>query len=564
MADQETFKDITASIAELAKRGHISKEQAFAAWYAMNFHGLDEDEALESAAVDGGNDQGIDLVFSDDANETIMIIQAHYPNAAKPKPTPKAKWDAVTSSIGFVTDPAQLEDAGRPDLAEQVREQFEENPDYTLTFGLISLGMKSNEIEAAVKAQKGVSKTPSFFYNSREDIVTGYKAIVDGEAGITDDTISFVGDYIEDEGDYGRAWIGSVSATELRRLHEAHEQELFAGNVRLFLGARKGGINEQIIKTATQDPGIFWALNNGITIVADTVEPIKTDDDKHVLRVKRFSVVNGCQTTSSLVEAEASEDAKVLARVIAAKQTIRTDIVRYNNSQNAVRIWSVRSADNIQKALRKSFESIGVNYAPKLEGARRKRDLDIVELDKVTQYIAATQSEFLIQAIANKGALFDQPYQKPYPKGVKAQDVYLAWLIGNIADEKRADLFESLEDDENAQLLGVTSTYWISYVTKKIIDKRRAFSAEKISLECMKSKEFNNALGKHVQMAAEMFFDAAVDSYDRDDYGSFKATLRSSKFLTKIDSKIGLRISRIKGNQVPDLKAVCRSLKKKK
>lgn len=80
----------------------------------------------------------------------------------------------------------------------------------------------------------------------------------------------------------------------------------------------------------------------------------------------------------------------------------------------------------------------------------------------------------------------------------------------------------------------------------------------------MKSKEFNNALGKHVQMAAEMFFDAAVDSYDRDDYGSFKATLRSSKFLTKIDSKIGLRISRIKGNQVPDLKAVCRSLKKKK
>lgn len=564
MATDKTFKDITASIAELAKRGHITKEQAFAAWYAMNFHGVDEDEALEAAAVDGGNDQGIDLVFSDDAQESIHVIQAHYPTATRPKPTPKAKWDAVTSSIGFVIDPEQLEAAGRPDLAEQIKDQFDTNPDYSLIFGLISLGLKSNEIEAAVKAQKGTTKKMSFFYNGREDIVTGYKAIVDGEAGISDDTISFVGEYIRDEGDYGRAWIGSVSAAELQRLYKAHEQELFAGNVRLFLGARKGGINEQIIKTAAENPGVFWALNNGITIVADTVEPVEPDDDDetHQLRVKRFSIVNGCQTTSSLVEAEASEDAKVLARVIAAKQTLRTDIVRYNNSQNAVRIWSVRSADNIQKKLRKEFEAIGVIYAPKLEGARRKRDLDIIELDKVAQYIAASQTEFLIQAIANKGALFDQPYQKLFPKGVKPQDVYLAWLIGNIADEKRAALYETLEEDENAQLLGVTSTYWISYVTKKIIDKRKAYSAEKISLACMKTAEFRSGLAKHVQHAAEMFFDAAVDSYDRDDYGSFKATLRSSKFLSKIDSKIGLRIGRLRKGQVPDLKNVCRTLKK--
>lgn len=564
MPEDATFKDIAVSIGELAQRGHISNEQAFAAWYAINFHGLDEDEALEAAAVDGGNDQGIDIVFADDANETVYVIQAHYPTANVAKPTPKNKWDAVTSSIGFVTNPELLEESGRPDLAEQINDAFENNPDYNLTFGLISLGLRSNEIDSAVKAQKASSKEFSFFYNHREDITSGYKAIVDGESGISEDTISFVGDFIKDEGDYGRAWIGSVSARELQRLHEAHEQELFAGNVRLFLGSRKGGINEQIIKTATNDPGIFWALNNGITIVADTVEPIKSKRGTHSLRVKRFSIVNGCQTTSSLVQADASADAKVLARVIAAKQTIRTDIVRYNNSQNAVRIWSVRSADNIQKQLRKAFEEIGVDYAPKLEGARKKRDINIIELDKVSQYIAAGQNEFLIQAIANKGALFDQPYQKLFPKGVKAQEVYLAWLIGNIADDKRDELYRSLEDDENVQLLGVTSTYWISYVAKKILEKRKAFSADKISLDCMTSQEFQNALSKHVQLAAEMFFDAAVDSYDRDDYGSFKATLRSSRFLSKVDSKIGLRISRIKAQQVPDLKAVCRSLKKKK
>lgn len=557
-----TFNDIAASIAELAKRGHISKSQALAAWYAMNFHSVDEDEALEAAAVDGGNDQGIDLVFCDDANESIFVIQAHYPTSQTPKPTPKAKWDAVTSSIGFVSDPELLRESGRRDLADLIDELRDENPDYSLTFGLISLGLRSNEIEAALKAQKGTQKNMYFFYSAREDIVSGYKSIVEGEAGIADDTLSFVGDYIEDQGNYGRAWIGSVGADELQRLHEQYPKDLFAGNVRLFLGARKGGINQQIIKTASDSPGVFWALNNGITIVADTVEPTTDPEGTKSLRIKRFSIVNGCQTTSSLVQAKASSEAKVLARVIAAKQSLRNDIVRYNNSQNAVRIWSVRSADNIQKKLRGEFEKIGVTYAPKLEGARQRRDLDIIGLDKVAQYIAAGKSEYLVQAIANKGELFDQPYQQLFPKGVKAQDVYLAWLIGNIADEKRAELYDSLEGDDNAQLLSVTSTYWISYVTNKIIEKQKSFSAEKISLNCMKAREFRSALSKHVQLASEFFFDAAVDSYDRDDYGSFKATLRSSKFLSKMDSKIGLRISRIKRGQVPDLKAVCKTLKK--
>ena len=59
---------------------------------------------------------------------------------------------------------------------------------------------------------------------------------------------------------------------ELIRLHKSYKTELFAGNVRLFIGSRKGSINEQIIKTAKNQPGLFWALNNGISIVAIAVE----------------------------------------------------------------------------------------------------------------------------------------------------------------------------------------------------------------------------------------------------------------------------------------------------
>lgn len=359
--------------------------------------------------------------------------------------------------------------------------------------------------------------------------------------------------------------MGAVSASELQRLHRAYPQELFAGNIRFFLGARKGGINEQIIKTAKSDPGNFWALNNGVTIVADTVEAADLAGKKGV-KATRFSIVNGCQTTSSLVHADAPASAKVLVRIIAAKHNIRTDIVRYNNSQNAVKIWSVRSADNIQKSLRKEFEAANVNYAPKLEGARRKKDLNIIELDKAAQFLASGYSEYLIPAITNKGALFDEPYQSIFYKGITAKDVYLAWLIGNLSESKRQEMQSDLKADDNSGLLGVTSTYWISYVARKLVVSKNDLASKQISLEAMTRSEFQSAITKYVEAAADTFWDASVDTYDFEDYGTAKSALRSSAFFKRVDSKLAPRVSRLlkDAKKLPDLKHVCRSMSGKK
>lgn len=111
------------------------------------------------------------------------------------------------------------------------------------------------------------------------------------------------------------------------RLYKEHRNQLFEGNVRLFVGQRKGGINEKIVDTAVNRPGDFWALNNGITIVADSFEGLS--DRKYALR--HFSIVNGCQTTVSLSKASESTSealaAQVLVRVVGAKKALITDIV---------------------------------------------------------------------------------------------------------------------------------------------------------------------------------------------------------------------------------------------
>jgi hypothetical protein len=62
--EQTTFAEITASVEELARRAGTSADQAFAAWYAINFLDVDEDDALDAASVDGGEDQGIDFLLN--------------------------------------------------------------------------------------------------------------------------------------------------------------------------------------------------------------------------------------------------------------------------------------------------------------------------------------------------------------------------------------------------------------------------------------------------------------------------------------------------------------------
>jgi hypothetical protein len=204
---------------------------------------------------------------------------------------------------------------------------------------------------------------------------------------------------------------------------------------------------------------------------------------------------------------------------------------------------------------------VGLAYAPKQSGSRRKRDASIIELDKVTQYLASSESSYLIQAINNKSELLDEPYQKLFKKGIKAPAVLLAWMVGGIADFERGNLIDELGDDANAPLLEVTSSYWIIYCTYKIIHKFSDLESPNITLERMKTQEFDNALRKYVKKAVEMFYDAAVDTYDREEYGSFTSTLRSSKFLQKLDSKLNSRITKLKAKELPDLALVAKSAK---
>lgn len=145
---------------------------------------------------------------------------------------------------------------------------------------------------------------------------------------------------------------------------------LFGQNLRESL-AKKSKTSKEMKDTINTEPERFWHYNNGITIIAETID-LKKDEEsgKDVIQLTNFSIINGAQTTSTLREfySEAKQrydDAAlkklrqvyVLARLmeITDDRKFGNKIAVYNNSQNAISSRDMVANNTEQNALFERF-----------------------------------------------------------------------------------------------------------------------------------------------------------------------------------------------------------------
>ncbi len=140
---------------------------------------------------------------------------------------------------------------------------------------------------------------------------------------------------------------------------DAREQNypIFDQNIREYLGNNK--INKNIYKTLLDEDERknFFYYNNGITVICDKMDSVKTRSTGNNLnayfRIKNPQIVNGCQTVNSIYEAlskvnpsklsEEFKDCFVMLKILEINREddgegdLYKDIVRYTNSQNAIK-----------------------------------------------------------------------------------------------------------------------------------------------------------------------------------------------------------------------------------
>jgi hypothetical protein len=148
------------------------------------------------------------------------------------------------------------------------------------------------------------------------------------------------------------AYLFAIPGPILAEVFAVYGNRLLEQNVRTFLQARTN-VNKGILKTIAEEPGMFFAYNNGITATASEVTMVGLGDGRQAISaIKNFQIVNGGQTTASLLYARDSlkrdlshVHVQVKLSVIEEEslETVVPRISEYANTQNKVSLADLAS-----------------------------------------------------------------------------------------------------------------------------------------------------------------------------------------------------------------------------
>jgi hypothetical protein len=158
-----------------------------------------------------------------------------------------------------------------------------------------------------------------------------------------------------------QSFYGVLPFSELRKLlidDNDNLQSIFDDNVRDFQGVANL-VNSNINETLTnENPELFSVLNNGVTIVADS---IKTS--ANTITVSDYQIVNGCQTSNVLFENRNNpgiDDIHIPLRlIVTSNEDIKSQITVSTNNQTAIKKEQLAAMSDFQKNLQHYYASIG-------------------------------------------------------------------------------------------------------------------------------------------------------------------------------------------------------------
>lgn len=145
-------------------------------------------------------------------------------------------------------------------------------------------------------------------------------------------------------GDGYDAYLAAVPGTLLAKIYDRFGARLLEQNVRCFLQAR-GKTNKGIRQTILNEPGMFFAYNNGITATAEQVTCLRESGSVRITSLRNLQIVNGGQTTASIFTALKKDKADLQRIFVQMKLSVvepskSGDIVpkisEFANSQNKV------------------------------------------------------------------------------------------------------------------------------------------------------------------------------------------------------------------------------------
>ena len=334
----------------------------------------------------------------------------------------------------------------------------------------------------------------------------------------------------------------SVNAIEFIKSISLYRNSIYSLNVRHLKKSKEGSINDQIYQTSSgTDSGIFWFLNNGITLTCKKID-VTPNPNNPGATIKDPQIVNGLQTCETLFKAfndnKIKNDCSILLRVIETNNSkFMSKISISTNSQNPVTSRALYANSPEQISLKKEFLNYSFylqtkddEYNELLKSEKSK----IVKNDLVGQaYLACFLQQPSI-ALSKKSQVWKNSYDSIFIKG-KPTDLILAYATLRLVltVQKQLKLQPKYADKDTADHAAITyGKFHISKIalhilkhsnpnfdttklTKAILDKgdTTATKAIKKSVTILKNLLLKNKDKKHFNYLKSPDIDKVIRKY---------------------------------------------------
>lgn len=412
------------------------------------------EDQLQEIITDGPDDKGVDAIHivEGESSAEVFIFQSKYRESHGT--CHKTINDAEVLKIGLFLNELfdksdSLAGSGNFQLQEAVSRIWELHDKgkicrYKVIFCSNGAGF-STSAQGIAESVKASHSEVGFEFYSGHDVVQAM-AIEGRDA--EDGQLQVISKEILErtDGDV-RGVIASVDAQSFVDLITADDGEtikrhLFDDNLRVFLGA-KGGYNQDIISTATSgDSYLFWYLNNGVTITCKSFSYNKGHTNPKLV-FKDFQIVNGAQTSHSLVEAARTNPAALSDVVLMVRMyaTDRADIAERvavaTNSQARIQSRDLMSNHATLKKLELAFKECGYFFERKRNMHSDKQEEKRIDALKLGQIILSFELREPDKAKTESDSIFDSRFHHIFGSRQSIDELIRLYQIYEIIEELR-------------------------------------------------------------------------------------------------------------------------------
>lgn len=420
------YKQIRESLEEIkTNNDYKNLSNAFIHWYLKNHLFLDEQEIGE-AMIDGGGDNGIDAILLNEEEKELTVMQFKFPNETNGINKEISEADILKTLKGFelLIDKTKKQESNA--LFNQFKERIKDTDIFSFKIYFVSFndGIEANSQKELVE---NFAENFKKDYGSELLINIHNKSIISNiyekmnrknDLEVSLSYQQMLPAYDIDSKNI-KSYVGLVNGQALIKAIEKNIETIFDENIRLYEGSTN--VNNSIKSTASdpEESEMFYFYNNGVTIICDKVN---NSPNKLSITLKGVSIVNGCQTVTSLydlyIQKKLENNVGILTRIIEISDyNERMKITEYLNSQNPIKYSYFIANHTIIRDLQEALENKGYYLERQINefdykkhyGKKEFKNLIPLKLESIIQhYVGYWLDEYASTAKRGKGLLFDK------------------------------------------------------------------------------------------------------------------------------------------------------------